>query len=78
MIVPECAGRLMIEDELLKLGFKRGREDALRRIYEKYLNYLLSVAMVFLNDASAAEDIVHDVFVSLAQSADMLRVPPQR
>jgi RNA polymerase sigma-70 factor (ECF subfamily) len=59
----------MIEDELLKLRFKLGSEDALRRIYEKYLDYLLSVAMAFLNDAPASEDIVHDVFVSLAQMA---------
>ncbi len=64
----------MIEDELLKLGFKRGSEDALRRIYEKYLNYLLSVAMAFLNDAAASEDIVHDVFVVLAQSTDTFRL----
>lgn len=59
----------MIEDELLKLRFKLGSEDALRRIYEKYLDYMLSVAMAFLNDTHASEDIVHDVFVSLAQSA---------
>jgi RNA polymerase sigma-70 factor (ECF subfamily) len=64
----------MIEDELLKLRFKLGREDALRRIYEKYLNYLLSVAMAFLNNAQAAEDVVHDVFVSLAQSAGTFRL----
>ncbi len=64
----------MIEDELLKLRFKLGSEDALRRIYEKYLNYLLSVAMAFLNDAQASEDIVHDVFVALAQSADTFRL----
>ncbi len=66
--------RPMIEDELLKLRFKLGSEDALRRIYEKYLNYLLGVAMAFLNDAHAAEDIVHDVFVSLAQSARRFRL----
>ena len=64
----------MIEDELLKLRFKFGAEDALRRIYEKHLDYLLSVAMAFLNDAGAAEDIVHDVFVSLAQSATQFRL----
>jgi len=67
-------GRPMIEDELLKLRFKRGSEDALRRIYEKYLNYLLSVAMAFLNNAHAAEDVVHDVFVALAQSASTFRL----
>ena len=64
----------MIEDELLKLRFKLGSEAALRCIYEKYLDYLLSVAMAFLNDAHAAEDIVHDVFVSLAQSGDTFRL----
>jgi RNA polymerase sigma-70 factor (ECF subfamily) len=64
----------MIEDELLKLRFKFGSEDALRRMYEKYLNYMLSVAMAFLNDAQASEDIVHDVFVSLAQSASRFQV----
>jgi RNA polymerase sigma factor (sigma-70 family) len=64
----------MMEDELLKLRFKLGSEDALRRIYEKYLDYLLSVAMAFLNDAHAAQDIVQDVFVSMAQSADSFRL----
>ena len=64
----------MIEDELLKLRFKLGSEEALRRIYEKYLNTMLSVAMAFLNDAHAAEDIVHDVFVSLARSSDRFRL----
>lgn len=64
----------MIEDELLKLRLKLGRADGLRRIYEKYLDYLLSVAMAFVNDAQAAEDIVHDVFVSLAQSATQFRL----
>jgi RNA polymerase sigma-70 factor (ECF subfamily) len=59
----------MIEDELLKWRFKRGSEDALRRIYEKYLNRLLTLAMALLNDAAAAEDVVHDVFVSFAGSA---------
>jgi len=64
----------MIEDELLKLRFKLGSEDALRRIYEKYLNYMFSVAMAFLNDAQASEDVVHDGFVSLAQSPRTFRL----
>ncbi|MHC4073570.1 MAG: RNA polymerase sigma factor [Planctomycetota bacterium] len=41
----------------------------MQRIYEKYLNRLLTLAMVLLNDAGAAEDVVHDVFVSFAGSA---------
>ena len=64
----------MIEDELLKLRLKLGRADGLRRIYEKYLDYLLSVAMAFVNDSSAAQDIVHDVFVSLARPATQFRL----
>ncbi len=60
----------MIEDELLKWNFKCGSRDALRRIYEKYLNRLLTLAMALLNDAGAAEDVVHEVFVSFAESAE--------
>ncbi len=61
--------RQMIEDEVLKWKFKCGSRDALQRIYEKYLNRLLTLAMALLNDAGAAEDVVHDVFVSFAESA---------
>jgi RNA polymerase sigma factor (sigma-70 family) len=64
----------MIEDEVLKFGLKLGRQDALKRIYEKYLNYMLSVAMAFLNDGHAAEDVVHDVFVSLVRSPEQFRL----
>ena len=59
----------MIEDELLKLRFKCGSREALRCIYEKYLNNLLTLAMALLNDANAAEDVVHDVFISFAKGA---------
>ena len=59
----------MIEDELLKWRFKRGSKGALRRIYEKYLNYLLTLAMALLHNTSEAEDVVHDVFVGFAESA---------
>ncbi len=64
----------MLEDELLKLRFKAGRIDALQRIYEKYRDYLLTLAMALLNDAAAAEDVVHDVFVSFAQSGARFRL----
>ena len=63
-----------IEDEVLKWKFKCGSRDALRRIYEKYLNRLLTLAMALLNDAGAAEDVVHDVFVSFAESAGDFRL----
>ncbi len=64
----------MIEDKLLIWKFKSGDEAALARIYEKYKSDLLRMAVGLLNQASAAEDIVHDVFVSLAQSADKLKL----
>ena len=64
----------MIEDELLKWKFKYGSKDALRRIYEKYLNRLITLAMALLDDAGAAEDVVHDVFVSFAESAANFRL----
>jgi len=64
----------MIEDEVLKWKFKCGSKDALRRIYEKYLNRLLTLAMALLNDAGAAEDVVHDVFVCFAESAENFKL----
>ncbi|MBN2133551.1 MAG: sigma-70 family RNA polymerase sigma factor [Sedimentisphaerales bacterium] len=60
----------MLEDEWLKLRFKAGSRDALRQIYEKYRDRLLTLAMALLNDSHAAEDVLHDVFVTFAQSAD--------
>ncbi|RKY11638.1 MAG: hypothetical protein DRP65_03665 [Planctomycetota bacterium] len=64
----------MIEDKLLILRFKHGSQRALARIYEKYEGYLLTLATALLNDVNSAEDIVHDFFVSFAQSADSLRL----
>ena len=64
----------MIEDKLLMWRFKRGSSDALCRIYEKYKDNLLRLASALLNETSAAEDIVHDCFVSFAQSAEKLKV----
>jgi len=64
----------MLEDELLKWKFRRGSRDALARIYEKYLDSMLTLAAGLLNDASAAQDVVHDVFVSFAKSAPAFRL----
>lgn len=64
----------MFEDEVLKWKFKRGSDDALTLIYEKYLEPMLTLAMGLLNDAAAAEDVVQDVFVSFAQSRRNFRV----
>ena len=63
----------MIEDKLLIWKFKRGSSEALCRIYEKYKDNLLRLAAALLNDTTAAEDIVHDCFVSFAQSPETLK-----
>jgi RNA polymerase sigma-70 factor (ECF subfamily) len=50
----------------------RADPDALRQIYNRYKNDLLTVAMALLADQDAAEDCVHDVFVHFAGTpADM-------
>lgn len=64
----------MIEDELLKLRFKAGSIDALQRIYEKHRDRMLTLAMAMVNDAATAEDVVHDVFVTFAQSGSQFRL----
>jgi RNA polymerase sigma-70 factor (ECF subfamily) len=63
-----------MEDKLLVLRCKRGSKDALGRIYEKYRKDLLVLAIALLNDASAAEDVVHDVFLSFVQAIATFRL----
>jgi len=60
----------MIEDKILLWKMKHGSSDALSRIYEKYKSDLFSLANSLLHDLNAAEDVVHDVFVSFVESAD--------
>jgi len=64
----------MLEDKLLIWKFKRGNPDALRRIYEKYKNDLLALAIALSIDRATAEDVLHDVFVSFAQYAEKLHL----
>jgi RNA polymerase sigma-70 factor (ECF subfamily) len=52
------------EDKVLVWRFNRGDYNAVRRIYEKYKNELVALAAALLKEKSAAEDIVHDVFVT--------------
>jgi len=59
---------------VLILRFKGGSRAALCRIYEKYRTDLLKLAALLLNDRGEAEDAVHDVFVTFAQSAERLRL----
>jgi len=58
----------VLEDKLLVWRFKRGNRDAFCRIYEKYRDDLLRLAVSLLNEASSAEDVVHDVFTVFIRS----------
>ncbi|UCF14817.1 MAG: sigma-70 family RNA polymerase sigma factor [Phycisphaerales bacterium] len=64
----------MLEDKLLLWRMKRRSSEALSRIYEKYKNDLLALAMALLHDINAAEDVVHDVFVSFVEVAEEFRL----
>jgi RNA polymerase sigma-70 factor (ECF subfamily) len=63
-----------MEDKLLVLQCQRGSREALTRIYEKYKADLLLLAMGLLNDKTAAEDVVHDVFLSFVRHLDGFRL----
>jgi RNA polymerase sigma factor (sigma-70 family) len=63
-----------MEDKLLVIKCKRGSKEALERIYEKYRKDMLILAVALLHNMSAAEDIVHDVFISFVQTLEKFRL----
>jgi RNA polymerase sigma-70 factor (ECF subfamily) len=63
----------MLEDERLISELHHGDKKALRQIYLKYKDNLLTIAASLLHDVGAAEDILHDVFVSFAAGAGNIR-----
>jgi RNA polymerase sigma-70 factor (ECF subfamily) len=65
---------VLVEDTWLLLKFRLGSAEALRRIYEKYENQMLTLGISFLNDLGAAEDVVHDVFVRFAEQGARIRL----
>ncbi|MGB2863934.1 MAG: sigma-70 family RNA polymerase sigma factor [Sedimentisphaerales bacterium] len=61
-----------MKDRRLVYRLSLADPDALRQIYNRYKDDLLTVAMALLADPDAAEDCVHDVFVHFAGApADM-------
>jgi len=64
----------MLKDKRLVWKFNRGDLDALRGIYERYKDDLVTLAAVLLTDVSSAEDVVHDVFVSFIRSSGKFRL----
>ena len=63
-----------MEDKQLVKQCKRGSKDALKRIYEKYKNYLLILAVGLVNNSSIAEDVVHDVFTGFVRDISKFRL----
>ena len=64
----------MWQDIQLVWKFKHGSEEAFCRIYEKYNKDMLGLAIALSNNKSFAEDVVHDVFVSFAESAKRIEL----
>ncbi len=58
----------MVQDKYLIWQFNRGRREALHRIYERYKDYLVTLAAALLTDIDLAEDVVHDVFIGFIQT----------
>jgi RNA polymerase sigma-70 factor (ECF subfamily) len=65
---------LMSEDQRLLRRLHRGDTEALSRIYEKYKDSLLTLAVSVLYDIHTAEDCLHDVFVNFAKAAAGLEI----
>ena len=65
---------MVLEDRWLVSRLRRGNAEALCRIYEKYRDDLLRLAVSLSNDTAAAEDIVHDVFASFIRQAGQFRL----
>ena len=64
----------MLKDKLLVWKFKHGSRDAFCRIYEKYRDDLLRLALSLLNETDMAEDIVHDVFTTFIRNRRQFRL----
>ena len=64
----------MLKDKVLIWKFKHGDKDSFCIIYEKYRDDLLRLAVALLNERSASEDVVHDVFASFIKNIGKFRL----
>ena len=64
----------MLEDRLLVWKFRHDSKDAFCRIYEKYRDDLLRLAISLLNETDIAEDVVHDVFTSFIRNGQQFQL----
>ena len=64
----------MLDEKRLISELKQGNKEALRRIYMEYKDNLLTIAASMMHDRYAAEDVLHDVFVSFAGSVGNIQL----
>ena len=64
----------MSEDGRILKQLQKGDKDALRLLYEKYADTLVSVALSLVSDIHTAEDCLHDAFVDFAATVPVLRI----
>jgi len=64
----------MFEERRILKKLHKGDKDALCLVYETYKDSLRTIAGSMLHDMCAAEDVLHDVFVSFAQKARQLHI----
>lgn len=62
-----------LKDRRLIYRLSHADPDALRLIYNRYKNDLLTVAMALLADSDAAEDCIHDVFIHFVEEPTDMR-----
>lgn len=60
------------EQQLLE-AVKAGERQAMRRLYERYKGYTMSIALRYIPDAVDAEDVVQDCFVKILTSIGQLQ-----
>ena len=63
-----------MDDATLIEALRAGDREAMRLLYDRHKDGLFTLARTLLGDASAAEDVVHDVFVSFIGSIERCRV----
>ena len=59
----------MVSEKKLIKQFNLGSKEALCTLYQTYKKVLYGLAISLLNDKTASEDVVHDVFVNFARQA---------
>jgi RNA polymerase sigma-70 factor (ECF subfamily) len=60
------------DDNLLLRGIQRGDEAAIAQLFDRYAKLVYSVALRVLRDPSAAEDVLHEVFLHLWDKSESL------